>query len=202
MKSIFSKQDTADVTPHYKPRSFFNSVEGSVYKALSEVFDANTKVFAKVCLAGLVATPKMDRQYLAHWRRVQRRTIDFLVCSASTLKPILAIKLETELDSKKRRTRGPGVLEEVLQDIGLPLLRLRAQDEYDAEDLAKKINLTLKENSQPKPVPSNQPQQSEAITTTINRKLTVAAKSATNLWTSTKDKYRVRTSQAPRETSK
>lgn len=173
-----------------------------MYKALSEVFDANTKVFAKVCLAGLVTAPKADRQYLAHWRRVQRRTIDFLICSASTLKPILAIKLETEFDSKKRRASGPGVLEEVLEDIGLPLLRLRAQDEYDAEDLVKKINFTLKENSQPKSAVPSQPKESEAITTTINRKLTVAAKSATNLWTNTKDKYRVRTSQVSRETSK
>ncbi|MDJ0958600.1 MAG: DUF2726 domain-containing protein [Arenicellales bacterium] len=202
MKSLFSKQDTVNSTPHYRPRSFLDSVEGNVYKALSEVFDANTKVFAKVCLAELVAAPKTDRQYLAHWRRVQRRTIDFLICSASTLKPILAIKLETELDSKKRRASGPGVLEEVLEDISLPLLRLRAQDEYDAEDLVKKINFTLKENSQPRPVTSNQPKESEAITTTINRKLTVAAKSATNLWTNTKDKYRVRTSQISRETSK
>ena len=202
MKTIFSKQETTDSTPHYKPRAFLDSVEGNVYKALSEVFDANTKVFAKVCLAGLVAVPKADRQYLAHWRRVQRRTIDFLICSASTLKPILAIKLETELDSKKRRASGPGILEEVLEDIGLPLLRLRAQDEYDAEDLVKKINFTLKENSQPRSVASSQSKQPEAITTTINRKLTVAAKSATNLWSNTKDKYRVRTSQVSRETSK
>ena len=192
MKSIFAKQETDNLTPHYKPRSFLDSVEGSVYKGLSEVFDANTKVFAKVCLAELVAAPKSDRQYLAHWRRVQRRTIDFLICSATTLKPILAIKLETDLDSKKRRSSGPGVLEEVLDDIGLPLLRLRAQDEYDAEDLVKKINFTLKENSHPRPSTSNQPKETETITTTINRKLTVAAKSATNLWSSTKDKSRVR----------
>ncbi len=123
VKSILPKKEVADSTPHYQPGTFLNLEEVVVYKALSKVFDANTKVFTKVWLAELVASPKPERHHLAHWRRVQRRRLDFLICSASTFKPILAIKLETELDSKKRHKGGPGIVEEVLEDIGVPLLR-------------------------------------------------------------------------------
>ena len=203
MKFSFSKQDTVDSTPHYKPRPFLNSVETTVYKALSEVFDANTKVLAKVCLAELVATPKADRQHLAHWRRVQRRSLDFLICSGPTLKPALAIKLETESDSKKRRASGPDILEDVLLHIGLPLLRLRAQEAYDAKDLVNKINITLKESRKAKSASSQEGHEAEApAATTLNQTLTGAAKSAASIWTNAKEKYRVRMSQLPRETSK
>lgn len=191
MKSIFSKH-TVESTPHYKPCAFLNSEEVAVYKALSKVFDANTKVLTKVCLAELVDTPK-ERQYLAHWRRVQRRTVSFLICAASNLKPILAIKLETALDSKKRRASGPDILEEVLEDIGLPLLRLRAQDEYEAEDLVKKINFTLKENRQTKPAVRHDADDPGAMTTSTNRRMIIATRSVSNLWSTAKDKYRMYT---------
>lgn len=65
VKSIFPKKEVADSTPHYQPGAFLTSDEVAVYKALSRVFDANTKVFTKVWLAELVATPKPDRQHLA-----------------------------------------------------------------------------------------------------------------------------------------
>ena len=145
MKSpFFWKQRPVALTPHYQPRTFLDSTEVSVYQALSNVFDANITILAKVCLAGLVTAPQ-ERQYLAHWRRVQRRTLDFVICSISTLKPILAVKVESESDSNKRRTRAPDILEEVLENIGLPLLRLTAQEQYEAKDLTKKINLVLKQ---------------------------------------------------------
>lgn len=145
-------------------------METAVFNALAKVFDANTKVLAKVSLAELVAAPKTDRKYLQHWRRVQRRTIDFLICSAPGLKPVLAIKLETELDSRKRRAIGPSVLEEVLGDIGLPILRLKAQDEYDAKDLAKKIDFTLKESRKPRPGNSDEPHEPQAMAAGTNHK--------------------------------
>ena len=140
---FFWKQSAAKLTPHYQPRTFLDSTEVTVYQALLKVFDANITILAKVCLAGLVTAPQ-ERQYLAHWRKVQRRTLDFVICSVSTLMPILAIKVESELDSNKHRTRESDVLEEVLENIGLPLLRLTAQEQYEAKDLANKINLVLK----------------------------------------------------------
>lgn len=187
---FFSKFTKAVPPPHYEPGTFLSPTESTAFNALSKMFDAKTNVLAKVCLAELVATPR-DRQYLAHWRRVQRRTVDFLVCSAPCVKPVLAIKLETEVDSKKRRANGPDILEEVLEDIGLPLLRLRAQDQYDAEDLVKKINLALKGNRNAGPVASQRNSHaSPAMTTVGNSKLNHVTTSISNIWTQTKVRCR------------
>lgn len=191
MKFTLSKQEEiTDSVPHYEACAFLNSVEAAAFNALTQVFDANTKVLAKVSLAELVMPPKTDRKYLQHWRRVQRRTIDFLICSAPTLKPVLAIKLETELDSKKRRASGPGIIEEVLGDIHLPLLRLKAQAKYSAGSLAKKINFTLKESQKPRPANSHESHEPQGTTTDVNNKLAGTARSAVNLWTGAKQKYR------------
>lgn len=201
VKSIFPKKEVAGSTPHYQPGTFLNSEEVAVYKALSKVFDTNTKVFTKVWLAELVATPKHDQQQLRYWRRVQRRRLDFLICSASTFKPILAIKLETESDSKRRRKSGPGIVEEILEDIGLPLLRLKAQDEYQAEHLAKQINFTLKERRQKRSVTDEPPEQ-ETTTTIVNEVLSVAARSTATLCTNAVSRFRGRLAQLSKNTPK
>lgn len=202
MRHSILKQQSENSVPHYSPRAcFLNKGEITVYEALCKVFNSSNGVFAKVWLAELVARPKPDGQNPAHWRRVQRRRLDFLVCSESDLEPILAIKLETELDSRKRRMNGPDVLEEVLQDIGLPLLRLRIQHEYDPEDLIKKINFTMQENQQNGNGTHQESPETNAFTTVTNLATSAALKSALGFWTNTKEKYRMRTSQRiPRET--
>lgn len=96
---------------------------------------------------------------------------------------------------------GPGIVEEVLGDIGVPLLRLKAQDEYQAEDLAKQINLTLKESRQKKPVTDESPEQ-ETATTIVNEVLSVAAKSTVTFWTNAVSKFRGRFFQVSKGTLK
>lgn len=151
---FFKKHPESAPVPQYRPGTFMSPTEFTVFLALSKMFDTKTSVLAKVSLAELVSRPE-ERRYLAHWQRVQRRVIDFLVCTVPGANPILAIQLETERDSRRRRERGPNLLEEVLEDIGLPMLHLRAQDHYDAQDLTKKINFALKENSRTKSAASH-----------------------------------------------
>ena len=198
VKLMFSKQESAnsDAMSHYRLGTFLNQEEVRVYQALSEIFNGETQVFAKVALAELATPLKRDSQHLAHWRRVQRRTLDFLIYSMSVGKPTLAIKLETDLDSKRRQRNGPDILEDVLLDINLPLLRLPNQEECDIESLTSKINFALNKNRQPQPDTDYDPYDTEERTTTLNHMLTIAAtRPISDLWASAKAKYRPRVLQ-------
>ena len=195
VKSTFSQQESAnaDSVLHYRPGTFLSSKEADVYKTLSEIFNGETQVFPKISLAEFATPLKRNSQYLAHWRRVQRRTIDFLVYSMSVRKPILAIKLETEADSKRRQLNGPDILEEVLLDVNLPLLRLPDQDQYDTESLTIKTNFVLNEHRQTALANGYDPDETEETTTTLNQMLTaIATRPISDLWVSAKEKYRTR----------
>ena len=135
--------------PNYKLRDgLISPQEITLLQCLQEVFDNKHRVLMKVSLAELVVIPDPDRRYLAHWRRVQRRTLDFIVCLLPTFTPILAVKMETETDSRRRRASGRDVLDTVLQDIELPLLRLRTRDKHEAKDLARQISFLLQETTE------------------------------------------------------
>lgn len=158
MKPVHSTNETSEAIPSYKPRAgFLTSQEIALYNTLHEIFDDNNEVLVKVSLAKLVAIPGADRRYLAHWRRVQRRSLDFLICSSCPIVPVLAIKMETEAESKKRRERGQDIVDTVLKDIGLPLLRLRARDKHKAKDLAKQISFLLEETIETRPANHSNP---------------------------------------------
>ena len=183
---MFSKDQVGDPTPEYQPRALLSPKGLATFETLCQVVGKDSTVLAKVSLAELVKVPNSDRRYLTHWRRVQRRTLDFLICSALSLKPYLAIKLETDSESKKRRANGPDVIKQVLGDIELPLLYLRANEEHGAKDLAKKITFLLQERQEEKPAPEPEVEESESTTTTT---LTRAAGPVANIWTAAKEKY-------------
>ena len=152
MKSVLTNNEVSEAIPSYKPRvGFLTLQESALYQTLHEIFKDKNEVLLKVSLAELVAIPGPNRRFLAHWRRVQRRTIDFLICSSHPVIPILAIKMETDAESKKRRSNGRDVVDTVLQDIGLPLLHLRARDKHKAKDLAKQISFLLEETIETRP---------------------------------------------------
>lgn len=152
-----SESKTSQAVPKYKLRGsgVLNRQEIDLHDTLHEIFDGKNEVLAKLSLAELVAIPGRDKRYLHHWRRVQRRTLDFLVCTRRTFIPILAIKLETEAEGKKRRANGRDVIDSVLEDIGVPLLRLRRRDKHEAKDLAKQISFILEETMDSRPVPQS-----------------------------------------------
>lgn len=186
MKSIFSKYNAADPTPEYLLRSpILNCEELCTYQKLCEVVDDHV-VLTKVSLAELVDVPRPDRRHLTHWRRVQRRTIDFLICSTPALTPVLAVKMQTQADIKKHRA-APDILKQVLEDVGLPLLYLSAQHEYDVNDLSEKISFILNETSDTTPVP-----RPEKVTAATNGRLARTADQVVNIWASTKEKYQRR----------
>lgn len=89
-------------------------------------------------------------------------------------------------------------MEEVLEDIGVSLLRLKAQDEYQAEDLAKQINFTLKECRRKRPVIDELPKQ-EATTTIVNHVSYVIATS-TATFTNAVSRFRERIVQVSKST--
>lgn len=132
--------------PAYQRKALLGGTQRELYDRLTEAVGAHSQVFVKVRLADLVRNPGQNPKFRSHWIRVQRRAVDFLLVSRSSLAPVMAIKLESKADNKRRRVRGPDTIEEVLHDIDVPLLRLPVQEHYEAKDLVRKMRFTLSDH--------------------------------------------------------
>ena len=130
--------------PHFRrTKSLLASQQRAFYAALIRAVGPQPLVFARVNLAQVVQHPGDDPNYHEHWRRVCRRWLDFVICSPSSVSPILAIKLETRLERKRRKLGGLDVLDDTLSSARIPLLRVSLADQYDPNELMEKIKWVL-----------------------------------------------------------
>lgn len=140
-----------DDTPSYlKRESLLLEHEQRYFRTLMQVLEGHARVFPKVRLSDFVQPHGVQPEQRAHWMRVQRRCVDFLVCSPNNLSPVLAIDLDTRA-KKRRREQSPGgdVVDKALKTANIPLLRIRATREYEAQEVLHQIRLVLASSEEP-----------------------------------------------------
>lgn len=140
-----------DDEPSYLRReSLLLEHERRYFSTLTGVVGRHARVFPKVRLSDFVHPDGVNPDQRGHWLRVQRRCVDFLLCSPNTLAPVLAIELDTRI-RKRRREAAPGgdVLDQALKAASIPLLRIRATREYDRHRVLQQIRLALAASEEP-----------------------------------------------------
>lgn len=140
-----------DDEPSYLRReSLLLEHEQRYFTTLTQVVGHHARVFPKVRLSDFIQPHGVNPEQRAHWMRVQRRCVDFLLCSPNNLSPVLAIDLDTRA-KKRRRDASPGgdVLDKALKTADIPLLRIRATREYDPHEVLHQIRLALATSEEP-----------------------------------------------------
>lgn len=171
-----------------------NTWDIAAYTALTQVYDNEMRVFPKVPLADLTVKFRPSKEQAMHWSKVQLRSIDFLICAGPELEPLLAITI-----SKNHRPRGHDVIEDVLKDIGLPLLKLRAQDEYDRAEITRRVNLVIQEHQS---AIATQQQEDSVLDTTmpsvdLDESSNSALSTTLRFLASLRDRYRIHADRTP-----
>jgi hypothetical protein len=130
-----------------KDRIFDHQSEFEFYKILrDDILGERFVAMIQIPLASLVGVrqPK-DPVYMAHFGRIKSRRLDYVICRKQDLKPLLALELDGsshENEDRKERDRFVNSLFEIL---GLPMLRVSLQKNYNkaevALSIARKLNL-------------------------------------------------------------
>jgi hypothetical protein len=110
------------------------------YHTLGHCLDADRhRIFAKVRLLDLVWLPKGTTQRQSHRNRVQSKHVDFVICSADALRPLLVIELDDRSHDRADRQERDAFVDAALRSAGLPLLRMKAAANHDRNALAAQI---------------------------------------------------------------
>lgn len=79
------------------------------------------RVFVQVPLSALINKTVRDR---TAWNKIDRLRLDYLICDADTLQPVLAIELDDSSHLQEHRQRRDRWLREVLDHVGLPFKQI------------------------------------------------------------------------------
>jgi hypothetical protein len=128
--------------PYVRNDRFLSPAESVFLAALRLAVVDQYDIFAKVRLLDLVGLkPEQGRQ--AAFNRVQAKQIDFLLCDRQTARPVLAIELDDSTHQRPDRQGRDAFVEQVLEVIGLPALRVPVTRAYDPSELARLVKASI-----------------------------------------------------------
>jgi hypothetical protein len=159
---LFSRpqpQEEAAVLPYRLRRDLLSPAELTFFHALQPLLDRRYCLFTKVRLADVVAVSQRDHYY-THFNRISAKHLDFLICAADSLAPVVALELDDSSHQRPDRQARDQFVDQVCAAAGLPLLHLPVKPRYAADELiahlAPHLAPTIKPSA-PAPAPTPAP---------------------------------------------
>lgn len=144
---FFTRGNTRKIgTQVQSPRYFYSrknnimtAAEWRFFEKLNRVVAGRYYVFPQIHLSSLLKNNTRGRYYKLAFQRINRRSVDFVLCDMQSARPVYAVELDDwSHDSAKRQARDSAV-EDMLNQAGLPLVRFRKVDAMTDEDIANKF---------------------------------------------------------------
>ena len=123
--------------------SLLTATERNFFAYLAHAVAGELHIFSKVRLADLVEVRSDAKGKLGHLRRITQKHVDFVLCTPDTMRPLLVIELDDSSHERPEAQERDRVKNAALQSAGLPILRVPAQQSYDATLLAQMIRMEL-----------------------------------------------------------
>ncbi len=147
-----SDAPAASLPPVMVNKFFVSPTEGHFFRLLRNSVGPRGHVLAQVSLGRLLYLPggNANNPGRASWsNKVARKSVDFVVCDATTLRPLCAVELDDATHGRAARQQRDAEVEQLLAAAGLPLERFRVSRQYDERDIRARISRHMTSASVP-----------------------------------------------------
>ena len=126
--------------PFRKKDYLLTEAERSFYEVLCRSVDRDTVVFPKVRLVDLLWLPRGTPNRQGLLNRVFSKHVDFVLCTGQLLRPLSVVELDDASHSQERRQARDDIVDTILRNADLPLLRVTVRRTYSTEELRQMIS--------------------------------------------------------------
>lgn len=144
--------DSVTDLPYRTRDDFLSAAERSFYGVLVAAIAGRALVFAKVNLADVLFVSGKEKRQSYH-NRIDRKHVDFLLCTLDTVRPVAAIELDDKSHERADRVDRDAFVDAAFDAAGLPLVRFPAQRAYNVAEVARQLEPHLMTTTAPKPMP-------------------------------------------------
>ena len=132
--------------PYQLREALLSAGELAFYEQLSLVAPQNIVILIKPRLADVF---KVDRTVVPYssesrlyFNRISQRHVDFLLCYAGTVKPLVGIELDDASHQAPDRQARDELVNQIFEAANLPLVRIQAaeQNAYDQEEITRSLS--------------------------------------------------------------
>lgn len=151
LKERFEGGDEEKKKYQYKRKNFFlTRAEHECFDALMAAVGKDYFIFAQVHLPTLIDNKVVGQNWRAAFRHINGKSVDFVLCDKAFMSPKLAIELDDKTHERPERQERDVEVERILQEAGVPLLRLQNKGRFDMGELTRMIKERLTANSEQK----------------------------------------------------
>lgn len=118
---------------------FMTRTESSFYNALQNAVGNEYIVFAQVHLSTIVDEKIEGQDWRAARAHIDRKSVDFVLCDKESISPKLAIELDDPTHDRADRKNRDEIVEGVLEQADVPLLRIKTSEHGSLDELAEMI---------------------------------------------------------------
>jgi hypothetical protein len=138
---INSRAETGRSTayPYERTTYLLSKAERSFYEVLYRSIGPDYRVFPKVRIADIVHVKAGAEMWWVHFNKITSKHVDFLICSAATLTPVLVVELDDSSHSTAKTKNTDAFRDNVFQAAGLPQLRVPVRAGYNPRDIAAQV---------------------------------------------------------------
>ncbi len=116
-----------------------NRAEHELFDVLVDVLEGRYYVFPQVHLSTILEHRMKGQDWRAAFRRINGKSVDFVICDKAYIKPLLAIELDGrshETDAVRQRDAD---IEDIFTKAELPLLRLVNHGSPNREEVKRRV---------------------------------------------------------------
>ena len=119
---------------HYTAKnSLMSNAENDFFVKLERVVSERYYVFPQVHLSAILDHRVKGQEWKYAFRHINGKSVDYVLCSRTTLKPTYAIELDDYTHDQKDRRERDDEVERIFEVANLPLVRFRNKNLSDFE---------------------------------------------------------------------
>jgi very-short-patch-repair endonuclease len=122
---------------------FMNRAEHEFFDVLTEVVGSGYYVFPQVHLSTILEHRIKGQDWRAAFRRINGKSVDFVICHKAYIKPLLAIELEGRSHDIEAVRQRDADVEHIFERTELRLLRFANHGSPNREDVKRRVSEAL-----------------------------------------------------------
>ena len=133
--------------PYRKQKRLMTKSETDFFRALLHAYGNEYLIFTQININNLLDVVSYDdNRFYWEWRsKIDRKSVDFVLCDPVDSSIILSIELDDKTHERKYRKQRDKFVDQAFEAAGAKLLRIKASNKYNPEAIRLIIDSFLQE---------------------------------------------------------
>ena len=148
LKSSTKLSDDGDIKRsnyrYFAKKYIMTQREGEFFKLLNETLGSKWYIVPQMHLSALLSHKVKGQNWKGAFRHINGKSVDFVLLSKETIKPICAIELDDSSHDRADRSARDEEVERIFKQAKIPLARFRKTDHLSRQDIVNTIAYAIK----------------------------------------------------------